>query len=54
VAKEYSRIHGRIISPDENVAVTAGATAAILSTLMAFVQPGDEVIIIEPMFNLFV
>lgn len=37
---------------DKNIAVTAGATAAILSSLMAFVEAGDEVIVIEPLFNL--
>lgn len=32
--------------------ITTGATAAILSTLMAFVEAGDEVIVMEPLFNL--
>lgn len=51
LVEEFSPIFHRTLSPDE-IAVTAGATAAILSCLMAFVKPGDEVIVIEPMFNL--
>lgn len=33
--------------------ITTGATAAILSSLMAFVESGDEVIVFEPFFNLY-
>ena len=52
LASEYSRILKRRVSADRHIAITAGATAAILSCLMAFVEPGDEVIVIEPLFNL--
>ncbi|KAL9053352.1 MAG: hypothetical protein Q9206_003956 [Seirophora lacunosa] len=53
LASTYSAFYGRPIDGDKNIAVTAGATAAILSSLMAFVEAGDEVIVIEPLFNLY-
>ncbi|KAI4094213.1 MAG: hypothetical protein LQ344_002292 [Seirophora lacunosa] len=53
LASTYSAFYGRPMDGDKNIAVTAGATAAILSSLMAFVEAGDEVIVIEPLFNLY-
>lgn len=37
-------------STDE-IIVTAGATEALFSTIMAFIEPGDEVIIFEPFYD---
>ena len=45
-----SAVYDRALDSNKEVAVTAGATAAILSSLMAFVESGDEVIVIEPFF----
>lgn len=36
------------VEPERHVTVTVGVTEGIVSTLMAAVEPGDEVIIIEP------
>lgn len=52
IANTYSTRYGRSIDGERNIAITAGATAAILSSLMAFIEEGDEVIVIEPLFNL--
>ncbi|KAI4117272.1 MAG: hypothetical protein LQ338_007579 [Usnochroma carphineum] len=46
-------MYGRPIDENKEIAITSGATAAILSSLMAFVEAGDEVIVIEPLFNLY-
>ena len=48
----YSPIYGRNLDPDTEIAVTTGATEGILAALMAFVNPGDEVIVMEPVFDL--
>ncbi|KAL8911655.1 MAG: hypothetical protein Q9171_003215 [Xanthocarpia ochracea] len=53
LAKIYSTIYGRPLDSNKNIAITTGATAAILSSLMAFLEAGDEVIVIEPLFNLY-
>ena len=52
LADFYAPLHGRTLNPEKEIAITTGATAGILATLMAFVEEGDEVIVIEPLFNL--
>ena len=47
----YSPIFGRTIDPNLEISVTTGATEGLLSAIMAFVEPGEEVIVLEPVFN---
>ncbi|HYA34844.1 MAG TPA: aminotransferase class I/II-fold pyridoxal phosphate-dependent enzyme, partial [Candidatus Binataceae bacterium] len=47
-ARSYNRIQ---CDPDRNVTVTCGATEAMIATLLAIVNPGDEVIIFEPFYE---
>jgi aminotransferase len=51
VAREFSRRHGQTIAPDEQVTVTCGATEAMMATMMAIIDPGDEVIVFEPFYE---
>ena len=37
--------------PDRNITVTCGATEAMIATMLAVVNPGDEVIIFEPFYE---
>ncbi len=37
--------------PDKNITVTCGATEAMMATLLAIINPGDEVIIFEPFYE---
>lgn len=41
---------------DENteITVTSGATEALMTSLLALVHPGDEVIVIEPFYDLYI
>ena len=48
----YSPLLGRIVDSNEEISVHSGGTEAILSTITAFVEPGDEVIVMEPAFDL--
>ena len=50
VAREFTRRYGLSIVSDEQVTVCCGATEAMMSTMMAIIDPGDEVVIFEP-FN---
>ncbi|MGH2509666.1 MAG: pyridoxal phosphate-dependent aminotransferase [Ktedonobacteraceae bacterium] len=47
LAEKVTRVNGYRVRP-ENTAVTVGGTGAILSTLLATVGPGDEVLIPDP------
>ncbi len=39
--------------PGTDVVVTTGAAEAIVATVLAFVEPGDEVLVLEPWFDLY-
>jgi aspartate/methionine/tyrosine aminotransferase len=51
IAREFSRRHGVPVSADEQVTVTCGATEAMMATMMAIINPGDEVVIFEPFYE---
>ena len=54
VAKHAGRSYDLDINPDGGVIVTPGGTSAIFSSVMGLVDPGDEVIVIEPFFDSYV
>jgi aspartate/methionine/tyrosine aminotransferase len=51
VAREFSRRYGVEIVADEQVTVCCGSTEAMMSTMLAIIDPGDEVIIFEPFYE---
>lgn len=51
IAEKYRRWYGMAVDPDTEVTVTCGATEAMAATFMALVDPGDEVIILEPFYE---
>ncbi len=54
VAAANRRFHGLDIDWTREVTVTSGATEAITACLMAVLNPGDEVVLIEPLFDTYV
>ena len=46
--RSYNKIE---CDPDKNVTVTCGATEAMIATMLAIINPGDEVIIFEPFYE---
>jgi N-succinyldiaminopimelate aminotransferase len=53
VAAANARFYGLAVDPDSEVVVTSGATEAITACLMALVDPGDEVVLIEPLYDTY-
>jgi N-succinyldiaminopimelate aminotransferase len=51
VADHQRRFYGIELDPDTQVLVTTGATEAIAAALLAYVEPGDEVIALEPYYD---
>ncbi|MGW2820141.1 pyridoxal phosphate-dependent aminotransferase [Streptomyces sp. NPDC001443] len=51
VAAHQQRRYGLSYDPDTEVLVTAGATEAIAAALLALLEPGDEVIALEPYYD---
>jgi kynurenine--oxoglutarate transaminase/cysteine-S-conjugate beta-lyase/glutamine--phenylpyruvate transaminase len=54
LARRYSKHMKRTIDPMNEVAVTVGASQALYLSLQTLVKPGDEVILFEPFFDLYV
>ncbi len=53
VAAANQRFYGLEIDPAAGVVVTSGATEAITASLMALLNPGDEVVLIEPLYDTY-
>ncbi|MDN4596645.1 pyridoxal phosphate-dependent aminotransferase [Leifsonia virtsii] len=51
VAEHQRRFYGHEVDPDREVLITAGATEAIAATLLALLEPGDEVVTFEPYYD---
>lgn len=49
----YSKLTSIEIDPINEILVTAGATGALYATLQTYIDDGDEVIIIEPYFEIY-
>lgn len=49
----YAREQGLNLTPD-HVVVTSGATEALAASIFAFVQPGDEVVLLQPCYDAYV
>lgn len=53
VAAQRSRDHGIGYDPDTEVLITVGATEAISATVLGLVEPGSEVIVLEPYYDAY-
>lgn len=51
IAADWKRRVGTTIDPDRQVTVCCGSTEAMMATLLAVVDPGDEVIVFEPFYE---
>ncbi len=51
LAALYAPLFGRTLDPLTEVVVTTGATEGIFASIQALVDPGDEVILIEPFYD---
>jgi aspartate/methionine/tyrosine aminotransferase len=52
VADHYQRTQGLDLAP-EQVVVTSGATEALASSLLALIEPGDEVLLFQPLYDAY-
>ena len=51
IAREFTSRYGLEIVADEQVTVCCGTTEAMMATMMAIIDPGDEVVIFEPFYE---
>jgi len=53
VADHNHRFYGIAVDPDTDILVTSGATEALADCLMSLINPGDEVILFEPLYDCY-
>ena len=54
VAAKIESMYGHSYDPATEITITAGATQAIITAILAVVRPGDEVIVLEPCYDSYV
>ena len=53
IAAKTARLYGHLPGAATDITVTSGATEALYAVLAAVVHPGDEVLILEPAYDLY-
>jgi len=51
VARKYLEWYGMAADPETEITITCGATEAMAATVLALVDPGDEVVVFEPFYE---
>ncbi|MCR9171458.1 MAG: methionine aminotransferase [bacterium] len=53
IASMINKVYKRVVHPDSELLITAGATQAIFTAIMALVKEGDEVIVLDPAYDCY-
>ncbi len=53
ISKKIEKLHGKYYNPENEITVTVGATQAIFTAVTAFVNAGDEVIVLKPCYDCY-
>lgn len=54
LSAKHARLYGHRYDAETEITVTAGATQAIMAAVLALVRPGDEVVVLEPVYDSYV
>lgn len=54
IAAKVARLYGHAYDPETEITITAGATQALMTAVLALARPGDEVIVLEPVYDSYV
>jgi N-succinyldiaminopimelate aminotransferase len=54
IARHAERFYGQKLNPETDVLVTSGATEGVFAAILGITDPGDEVIIFEPVYDSYV
>jgi methionine aminotransferase len=54
IARKNQALYGYRHDPDMEITITAGATQALMTAILALVHAGDEVIVLEPVYDSYV
>ncbi|MCY7403524.1 MAG: aminotransferase class I/II-fold pyridoxal phosphate-dependent enzyme [Cryobacterium sp.] len=53
IARHQQRFYNLTVDPGSEILVTAGATEALAATILALIEPGDEVVTFEPFYDAY-
>lgn len=53
IAQKVQKLYHATYDPESEITVTSGATESLFAAISAVVQPGDEVILFEPAFDVY-
>jgi N-succinyldiaminopimelate aminotransferase len=53
IARKMKHFYGVEVDGDEEVTVTSGATEGLCATLLGLLEPGDEIILLEPCYDTY-
>jgi len=51
IAEKFARTQGVTVDPEREITVCCGSTEAMMSAMLAVINPGDEVVIFEPFYE---
>ncbi|MGH9733398.1 MAG: pyridoxal phosphate-dependent aminotransferase [Candidatus Acidiferrales bacterium] len=51
IAEKFQRTQGVPVDPEREITVCCGSTEAMMSAMMAIINPGDEVVVFEPFYE---
>jgi L-glutamine---4-(methylsulfanyl)-2-oxobutanoate aminotransferase len=51
LAERVKQYNGMIFDPDSEITVTCGSTEAMMASMLAIIQPGDQVVVPEPFYE---
>ena len=51
IAAKFTRLYGVAVDPERDVTVTCGSTEAMIAALLAVLDAGDEVVVLEPFYE---
>ncbi|HEX5606127.1 MAG TPA: aminotransferase class I/II-fold pyridoxal phosphate-dependent enzyme [Candidatus Binatia bacterium] len=54
IARHAERFYGHQLDPESEVLVTSGATEGMFAAILGLTDPGDEVIVFEPVYDTYV
>tara|TARA_B100000029_G_scaffold506883_1_gene590468 strand:- start:1430 stop:2584 length:1155 start_codon:yes stop_codon:yes gene_type:complete len=54
LAQKYEKNYDFELDPDTHLTVTCGATEAMMAVMLAFIEPGDEVVVFEPFYENYI
>ncbi|WPY98892.1 methionine aminotransferase [Christiangramia sp. OXR-203] len=51
ISRKFNDLYGKYYKPETEITITSGATEALYNSITAFVQKGDEVIVLKPAYD---